>query len=117
MNSHCAEELRQPQPGKMRIGPHSTLRDWKFNLAEVMRDPFKRARAYASTSASGHTCTRDFNMCWGCWTVPALHGVFCPSCEEEHKQNEIRNVEIEFARKEEIKRKAYTRRRENGYYN
>ena len=64
----------------------------------------------------GHTCTRDFTRCWACWTAPSrLHGVFCPSCEKKNKQNEIRNVEIEFSRKEEIRQKAHTRRRKDGY--
>ena len=82
-----------------------------------MRDPYKQARAYASGRESGHTCTRDFTQCWACWSAPSrLHGVFCPSCEEKDKENEIRNVEIAFARKEALKRKAHTRRRENGYY-
>ena len=80
-----------------------------------MNGSLKRARAYASGCERGHTCTRDFNMCWNCWTVPApFHGVFCDSCREKDRLNAIRNVEIEFDRKEALKRKADTRR-ENVY--
>ena len=76
----------------------------------------KRARAYASGCAPAHTCKRDFTMCWGCWKAPAI-GVFCPSCGEKDKQDQIKNVEIEFARKEVIKQKAQARRGNNEYYN
>ena len=81
-----------------------------------MDNAHKRSRAYASGCAPAHTCKRDFSLCWKCWKSPSrLDGVFCLSCGEEDKQNEIRNAEIEFARKEVIKQKAQARRGNNDY--
>ena len=80
-----------------------------------MRDPLKHARAYASTRASGHTCKRDFNMCWGCWKVPAAV-VFCPACKTAEDVADRLKEEKRFRRKEQLARQ-YKGGRRDGYYN
>ena len=59
---------------------------------------------------------RDFDMCWGCWKVPAAV-VFCPSCKEKEETADTIKREAVDAHKKLVQENAIKRREKNDYYN